>query len=138
MAKRKFKVKKRLSGGPQKFRKWSDWDIGDVMVGKFQKSGTDKKYGKPIYLFEEVEVFFKDKKIQSEINAAGVLTLNASGKLDKAMEDVTEGQVLQVTFNGKSEITSGKWEGEEANDIEVCLMGEDDDEGEVEEDESPL
>ncbi len=134
--KRVFKSKKKLSSTRAVYRPWRDWEVGDYLIGVYKGSQIDN-YEKSNWLIEvEEAVFVKDKK-DAKALVGKVIGLNSNGKLDKAMESAVVGQILQVTYNGMSEIEKGKYKGKEAHDVEVELMmveGEDEDE-EVDEDE---
>lgn len=134
MAKRVFKTTKKLSGAKTAYRPWKEWEVGDIMIGKFLSTRTDN-YDKPNYMFEVEDAQFTDFKLAKKLIGEN-LTLNSNGQLDKAMENVEEGSMVQVTYNGTSTIEKGKYAGKEAHSVEVDLVVEDDGtEEEVDEDE---
>ncbi len=133
--KRVFKSKKKLSTVRATYRKWSEWETGDIMIGTYKGSQTDQ-FGKPNWLIEVVEAFLADKKDQKKL-IGQVLGLNSSGTVDRAMEDVEIGSMVQFTYNGLVRMDGGPYKGKDKHDIEVDLVSEegDDDEEEVDEDE---
>lgn len=124
MAKRVFKSRKKLSGGPSSFRKWDEWEEGDVLIGKLVGQREDN-YGNPSWQVEVEEAQFMKKKEGAAL-AGKTITLNSAGQLNKALEQVEEGQFIQVTYNGKSRIEKGIYKGKDAHLIGVELLEEDD------------
>lgn len=122
MAKRVFRSKKKLSGTRASYRPWRDWEVGDVLIGTYITQKTDN-FDKPNWLVKVEDAQFAKVKEGKKLVGL-VIGLNSSGKLDKAMEGVSEGDMIQVTYNGLSEIESGKYKGKEAHDIEVDLVEE--------------
>lgn len=138
MAKRIYKSKKKLSTVKATYRKWNEWDSGDILIGTYKGSQTDN-YDKPNWLVEVEDAQFTNAKAAKKLMPKGdekvVVGLNSSGKLDQAMEQVEIGDVIQVEYKGMSTIEKGKYKGKDAHDIEVDLV-EEDDEDEDDEDES--
>jgi hypothetical protein len=134
--KRVFKTKKKLSGGRAEYRPWRDWSVGDIVIGKYKGSKIDN-YEKPNWLIEVVDAQFSKKKDGDKL-VGKVLGLNSAGQLDKAMEGVNEGEMIQVHYVGTSTIEKGKYKGKDAHQIEVDIVVEEGDEDEddmMEEDE---
>lgn len=131
MAKRTFKLKKKISGGSVTYRKWAEWEEGDVLIGKYIGQKEDQ-YQKPNWMLKVLDAQFMDTDLGEEL-IDKTIGLNSAGQLDKAMEQIEEGQIVQVTYNGTSEIERGKFKGKDAHVIEVDLVEED---GAEEEDES--
>lgn len=129
--KRVFKTKKKLSGGRSIFRKWNEWEEGDYIIGKYVGMKEDN-YDKPNWMVQVEEAVFADEEEAAKL-VGKQIGLNSNGQLDKAMEKVEEGQFVQVTYNGKSEIEKGKYAGKEAHLVGVDLVEEDD--GSTEEEE---
>ena len=121
MLKRTFKATGKLTQGASLYRKWSEWAVGDIVIGKYIATHTDKKYGKLGRVIEVISADFKDGS--GAKYEGNTLTLNQTGKLHKALDAQPFGIVLQLTFKGKAAITSGPYAGEEANDMEI-LIGE--------------
>lgn len=119
--KRVFTPTARLTKGPTVYRKWSDWQVGDILIARYTGTQVDKKYGKLGRVVEVLEADFKDGS--GAKYAEKTMVLNQTGKLDKALEDQPFGIVFQLTFKGKTQITSGPYAGGEANDMEI-LVGE--------------
>lgn len=130
--KRKFKSKKKLSSTRATYRPWKEWETGDIIIGVFKSSQTDN-YDKPNWLVEVVEAFFPGKPKLAKKLVGQVLGLNSNGKLDKAMEGVEPGDMIQVEYKGMSTIEKGKYKGKDAHDVEVDLVEEEGDEDESEE-----
>lgn len=134
MAKRVFKTTRKLSGGRSVYRKWAEWENGDIIIGKYVGSTTDR-YKKPNWQIEVVEAFFADKKAAKNLIDKQI-GLNSSGQLDKAMAQVSEGDMVQISYNGMEEMQGGPYAGKDAHLIGVDLVTEDGgEEEEVEEDE---
>lgn len=136
--KRMFKSKKKVSSVRAVYRKWADWEAGDILIGTYKGSQIDS-YDKPNWLIEVEDAQFTDVKLVKSLMPKGdkkiVIGLNSSGKLDKAMEQVEIGEMVQVEYKGTSTIEKGKYKGKEAHDIEVDIVEEEGDEDEVDEDE---
>lgn len=134
MAKRVFKTKKVLSGVRSEYRAWKEWDEGDVLVAKLAGSSPNRKNkSKTDWLVEPIEAFFSDKKEEKRIKSAKRLTLNSAGQLDKGMEQLEEGDMFQVTYNGSNEMEGGDYAGQMAHGMEVVAVEEDDGSEEAEE-----
>lgn len=134
MAKQRvFKSKRKLSKTRATYRAWGEWDVGDIIVGTFKGEQTDQ-YDKPNWLLDVEEAFFTNKKEQKRIKGQ-ILGMNSSGKLDAAMKDVEEGDMIQVEYKGMSTIEKGKYKGKDAHDIEVDLVEEEGEESEEDENE---
>lgn len=137
MAKRVFKTTKVLSGVKSEYRAWKEWDEGDTLVCKLVGSSPNRKNkAKKDWIVEPVEAFFSDKKEQKRIMAAKRLTLNTAGQLDKGIEQIEEGEMIQVTYNGSVEMQGGDYEGQMAHTMEVVQVEEDDGSEDTEEEES--
>lgn len=126
MAKRVFKEKRKLSRGPSAFRKWGDWDEGDVLIGEFVSEGVDR-YGKPSWTFKVLDAQFKNKKDAKKLEGQNI-TLNSNGQLDAALEEVEPGTTIQVTYNGMAEMKGGPFKGKDAHLVDVAEMEGDEDE----------
>lgn len=133
MAKRTFKTKKKLSGVKTEYRAWNEWEEGDVIIAKLVGTSKNKmNAAKNDWIVEVEEAFFADKKAMKKI-AGQTLTLNTAGQLDKGMEQVEMGDMVQITYNGKKEMKGGAYAGKEAHTMEVELVEEEGDEDENEE-----
>lgn len=136
MAKRKFVVKRQLTV-QKTYRKWEEWDNGDIVIGELVGMHKDQ-YGKECPIVKVEDAFLKDKKLQKEI-AGKNLVMNANGMLTKALKDVQVGQVIQVEYRGTATIEKGPYKGKDAHVVQVDLVEEDDsDLVEEDEDESGL
>ena len=131
MAKRKFTAKKKLNGS-QLYRKWSEYSIGDWLIGKYVGIHEDKTYNKEHFKIEVEEAEFKDGT--GDDYQGKTLVLNTTGGLEKAMDKAEEGQFFQFEYCGMETMTGGIYAGKDAHSIEVTLVEEEGDD--VEEDES--
>ncbi len=124
MAKRVFKSKKKLSSVRALYRKWNEWEVGDVLVGKYKGSQMDS-YDKPNWLIEVEDAFFTNKKEQKRL-IGQIVGLNSSGGVDRSMEKCSEGDMVQFTYNGMERMDGGPYKGKDKHLIEVDLVTEDD------------
>ena len=132
-AKRVFKSKKKLSGGRCTYRAWGEWEVGDLIIGKFKGSKLDQ-YKKPNWLVEvEDAQFMKHKEAKKLVGQ--VIGLNSCGQLDKAMDGVEVGEMVQVMYNGMSQIEKGKYAGKDSHLVEVDVVEEETENGDEEEEE---
>lgn len=124
-AKRVFKTTKKVSGSPKNFRKWADWQVGDIVIGEYVGTHTDQ-FDKECTMVKVADAQFQGKKGAKEAAelVGKVLVLNSAGKLDKARDQLTEGDMIQVTYNGMGTIEKGKYAGKDSHDIEVDLVEE--------------
>lgn len=129
--KRVFKSKKKLSGGRATYRAWKEWEMGDLIIGKY-KGQREDNYDKPNWLVEVIDAQFSDTKAAKKL-IGQTIGLNSNGQLNKAMEKgieteaIVEGEtILQVLYNGTSEIEKGKYAGKDAHLVEVDVVEEDD------------
>lgn len=133
--KRVFRTKKKLSGVRTEYRAWKDWDEGDVAICKLVGTSQNRKNkAKKDWIVEMEEAMFSDKKKAKELTGK-VVTLNTAGQLDKGMEQVEIGDIVQITYNGQKEMKGGDYEGEMAHTMEVELVEEETEGGEEEEEE---
>lgn len=125
--KRTYTPTKQLSGKPMKFRTWADYSAGDVMIVKYVKT-TPNKYNdaKPNHVVEVVELFLKDAKIQKEWVEGTHVCLNTMGMLDKALDGIKSGDMVQITYTGSNMMEKGKFAGKSAHGVDVIAMEEDD------------
>lgn len=112
----RFKTKKQLTG-PCTYRKWEDWKDGEFVIGKYTGIKTSD-YGDN-YKIELLETNIPKQAVNT------TLVLNSNGLLDKAMTEVQEGDIIQVTYRGKQTLTKGKFAGKEAHNVEVAVLEED-------------
>ena len=104
--------------GASSYKAWKEWEIGDYVVGKYSKEGEDK-FGNPTYQLEVIEAGFEEKA-----PAVGAyFTLNSSGSLNKAFEDIEIGQVVKVIYKGEDTINKGKFAGKKYHSMEVLVAG---------------
>jgi hypothetical protein len=122
MQKRNFKTARKLTAAKQ-YRKWSDWKVGDYIIGKYVETYTDEKYDKEVFVIDVIEASFKDgtgKKFENKH-----LGLNSIGMLAKALQKVGAGEIVQVNYNGKSQMEKGKYAGKEAHSVDILVLEED-------------
>jgi len=120
-SKRVFKTVKVVSGEPKVFRKWNDWEVGDVFIGQYHSTSIDK-FKKNNYTFKAIDVMFKNGENDKYLGK--LLTLNAAGKLNTAMKDAEEGQYFQVEYCGLKMMTGGDHEGKDAHDMIITQLAE--------------
>ncbi len=130
--KRVFTTTKRVNGSASVYRKWAEWDIGDILIGKYVGSKVDR-YKKMNWHLEVYEAqFVNDEDLAEEIKGK-IIGLNSAGKLNKAMEQVEEGEIVQITFNGSMEMKGGDFAGKDAYLMDVDIVQEEGDAPEEEE-----
>lgn len=122
--KRVFTPTKRITKGASLYRKWSEWQTGDILIARYISTTVDKKYGKLGRVVEVIEADFKDGSGPKYVGQT--LTLNQTGKLHKALENEDFGIVFQLVYKGKTEITGGPHAGSEANDMDIDIGSLDD------------
>ncbi len=126
MSKRVYKATRKLTSGPKEFRKWNDWEVGDVYIGKYVETYIDN-YDKECFVFQTIDAQFKDKA-EAKRFADKNFGANHNGMLAKAMAKAAVGDCVQIIYNGKSEIEKGKYAGKEAHtlDVDIVELEEDD------------
>lgn len=103
--------------GQSSYRAWKNWDVGDYLVGKFISQGEDN-FGNPSYKVEVIEAGFEN----ADVPATGsIFSFNSSGALNKAMEEITVGDVLKVIYKGEDTVTKGKFKGKKFHSMEVLV-----------------
>lgn len=125
--KRKFKTVRKL-GGPMKFRKWSDWEVGDVLIGKYESVRTDQ-YDKTNRVLSVLEAQFKDGS-GHEYDGKNIC-LNACGSLDfwfeEAEEPVVKGDIVQIEYCGKEVMEKGPYAGKDFHSISIAVVTDEED-----------
>lgn len=129
MSKRVFKPGRKLGGGTKMYRKWEEYDMGDIVIGRYSDNHIDQ-YGKKCYVLEVYDAEFKDKTGKKYLEKN--LVLNACGMLSKAMDKASIGDIVQITYNGQSTIEKGPFAGKESHLIETQVMDEDSSEADPE------
>jgi hypothetical protein len=119
---RVFKPTRKLGGGQKMYRKWEEYEVGDVLIGRYVDTHTDQ-YKKVCPVIEVIDAQFKDKSGTKYIGKN--LVLNAAGMLNKAIEKAEKGQLLQFTYNGQSTIEKGPYAGKESHLIQTDIVEED-------------
>ena len=115
------------------YRAWKEWDEGDVLICTLKGTSQNRKNkSKKDWIVEVVDAFFNDKKVQKKL-IGQTLTLNTAGQLDKGMEQIDIGDMVQITYNGSQEMKGGEYEGQMAHTMEVVMVDEDDGSEEEEE-----
>lgn len=125
MSKRVFKPTRKLGGGQKMYRKWEDYQVGDVVIGTYVDTHVDQ-YKKNCPVIEVVDAQFKDKTGSKYVGKN--LVLNAAGMLNKAIEKAELGQMLQFTYNGTSTIEKGPYSGKDSHLIQTDLVEEESEE----------
>lgn len=98
-------------GGPRTYVRYADCKKGDVLVEGTYIGTVPNQYNKdkPNYEF-------------AQSNGEANLVLNSAGKLNYLMDNfVTEGDVVQISYLGKSKVEKGPMKGKDAHDFEVLV-----------------
>lgn len=116
----------RSLSGSKNFRPWKEWEIGDYVVGKYERKEIDN-YKKDNWVLKVEEVFFQDQAAEERFGPGKMVGLNSNGSLDKVMNSgqVKFGDVIRVEFDGMSPMGKGKFEGEMAFSIIVAVCESD-------------
>lgn len=117
-AKRKFTVTKTLSGS-QSYRKWSDYSEGDVVIGQFVGIHLCQ-YKKENVKIKVLDAQFKDGSGDTYIGKT--LVINHCGSLEHAMQEVKEGEHVQIEYTGKMTLAKGPYAGKEAHTVAVAVV----------------
>lgn len=128
MLSRKYVIKEGLSGGGAKiFRKWSLYQVGDVVVGEYIGDHKDN-YGKTNRILKITEAMFKGEDAKAW--AGKQLVLNSCGMLDKAFEEggIAKGEFLMVEYTGSNVIEKGPYKGKESHTVKIDRISMDDQE----------
>lgn len=103
------------NGGPAYFKGWKLWDDGDYVIGKYESSYESNFRGQVTtnYRLKVLECNFsaEDKEgneIDNQELVGQTLILNGVGKLDKFMEKVTPGMLVEVEYGGKKPGNDGQ------------------------------
>ena len=127
--KRKF----RALTGAKTFRKWAKWAIEDTLVAEYVRQDTDQ-YKKPSWVMKVISVSFEDAEAEEKFAPGKQIGLNSNGMLDKVMEEMDLGEVVQIVYKGMDPMGKGPNEGDLAHCVEVSVAegyeDEDDDSGE--------
>jgi len=107
------KVQVKLGDGDVTYFRAKEMNIGQKVSGKYVKQITDK-FGNPAY------------KIILEDGTTGIL--NSTGQLASLFEKVALGSDVDVVYQGKTEIETGKWAGTDAHVFELFAEDSNDDE----------
>jgi hypothetical protein len=101
-----------------KARQWKDWKAGEYLVGEFDNVDHKDKYGKVMYGI---------KVIENNFGAApgSLVHINVAGNLHNDMEQVSLGDTLKITYEGKVKIAKGKWAGQLTHAIKVEVAADD-------------
>ncbi len=114
--KRNYTVKKQIAGGQKVYRKWSEYETGDVVVGKY--IGTHKdQYDKVNMVLLVEDAYFKDGTGEDMVGKN--LVINSCGTLDKAMEELAEGAMVQIEYTGTVKLEKGPYKGKEAHTMSI-------------------
>lgn len=120
MYKRRYQVKKQINGS-QTYRKWEEYSVGDIVIGEYIGDHVCQyKHSNP--KIKVLEAMFKDGS--GEDMEGKTLVLNACGSLTKAMEQVEEGDIIQVEYQGKNLLTKGPYAGKESHSVSLAICEE--------------
>mgnify|MGYP006431286263 CR=1 FL=1 len=104
--------------GKRTYRKWAEWDEGDYIIAKFLKEYTDQ-FRNPGYEMEIIETDFSSE--EANLKEGTIMGLNNNGSLQYRMEDVPEGAVVKITYDGKATLEKGPFEGKECHQVSVAV-----------------
>lgn len=136
-------MKRRLRSlaGARAYRPWKNWTVGDVLEGKFTGQSIDQ-FDKPNYSFEIInrDFEFGDDEDVAKFEPGKIIVLNSCGSLDKVMESVEVGALLEICYQGQVTLEKGKFAGKDAHTLEVneVAYGEEDDQEETQEEDYGL
>jgi hypothetical protein len=119
---RVFKTVKKISQGARLYRKWAEYEVGDIVIGKLAGTYVDN-YKKTCYLLEVEGAFLKDKKFAAEVKGK-TLALNHTGTLAKDLAKLADGDLIQVEYQGLERMDGGPYEGKDKHVIEVTQVEE--------------
>lgn len=133
-----YKSKKKLTGTRCEYRAWKDWDVGDVLIGKYVGEQTDQ-YNKSNWLIEVEDAQFVNKPKLAKKLIGKVIGLNSCGKVDNAMEKAELDNLYQFIYNGTVPLPEGhkynKKGNKEAHDVDVTEVEYEDEDEELEDEE---
>jgi hypothetical protein len=124
MEKKTYVIRKSLTG-PKTYRKWSEWETGDVVVGKYVSTEEDS-YDKTNRILELEYCSFNESLVGKK------LVLNSCGSVDSAFEQVDFGDIVQVEYKGIEKLEKGKFAGKDAHSLEISVVEEEGPEEDVE------
>ncbi len=114
-------------GGAKVYRGWKNWVEGEYIQGVLTGTSVDN-YNKTNWHIQITETNIED---EDEIIEGVTIGLNSCGSLDFKMVQVAEGETVYIEYNGKGELTKGKFAGKEFHEVIVKVMGDDDDDSEL-------
>lgn len=92
-----------------------------VRPSQLAKDGVTGVVASGIYLGKVENKFDADKSDYKVDGEDSLYILNAAGSLDKQMSMITEGQYIEVHYNGKQEIATGKLAGKSVHNFQVLV-----------------
>jgi len=132
MGKRLFKPTVKSNGGPCLFRGWAEYQPGDRAVVEYQSTYMTMYRGKenPNHKVKVIECNFTvEDKEKGTVDPTGqVLVLNSAGSLNKLVEKIKPGFLIEFEYDGKkpgkddatyhtfSVLEAGEAEGSESDD----------------------
>ena len=121
--KRTYKTVQKISGNVKMYRKWSEWAVGDIVIGKYVDTQEDKFSKKMCPVIEVEDVYFKDVTFAERLQGKQ-LVVNHTGMIGKAFEKVNIGQTVQIEYGGMSLIERGPMAGKESHLASVSIVEE--------------
>lgn len=104
-------AREQVNGGDITYYKASTMAVGQTVIGKFIKASTDQ-FDNPCYHLRGID----GKR----------MVLNYCTSLERAMENVSVGDVLDVVYQGTKKLEKGPFAGKDAHRFEVYkLTGQD-------------
>lgn len=115
---RVFKPTRNLRKGAQMYRKWTDWEVSDYVIGTLTAINIDN-YGKNNYVVKVEEAHFMDKSGKNFVGKT--LGINECASLKMQLEGVELGAIIQVTYTGIVKIEKGNFAGKDAHTVDVNI-----------------
>lgn len=103
--------------GQSSYKAWKNWTSGDYLIGKYVSQHEDQ-FGNPTYKVEVIEAQFDDGQTPKPTT---IFTFNSSGALNKAMDEVSVGDIIKVIYKGEDTVTKGKFKGKKFHKMEVLV-----------------
>ena len=121
-------IKFRSVKGSRSYLGWAKWEEGEYITGKFIKQ-TEDRFGNPSYDVEIIETNLTckaatgGKVVEHEFKEGEMFAMNSNGSLNYRMEDVAEGDIIRVEYQGTTTIESEKsaFKGKECHQVDVQI-----------------
>ena len=108
----------RSVGGSRSYRSWKSWEEGDTLTCKFIKQYEDQ-YQNAGYEVEVIECDFHNE--EDIVDEGKIMGLNGCGSLNYKMEEIPQGAIIQVVYEGKGKVEKGPMKGKDFHDVSVLV-----------------